>query len=106
MTWYHSAGVTSCLSLPRTFLGLALEVLCPRKHLHPAQIWTVQHQSESGLASWAPYAVPHCPGLRGGPFLVQCFAVTVLKFLIMLGKALHFHFLLDPANYVAGPIQT
>ena len=45
--------------------------------------------------------------LKRTPRVVQCSAVTILKFLIIfeLG-ALHFHFSLDPTNYAAGLAAT
>lgn len=44
------------------------------------------------------------PGFRRGPHLVQCFAVTIFKFSILIEqKTPRFHFTLGPVNYTAGP---
>lgn len=51
---------------------------------------------QSGLASWA-CDQPIGPHAQKGPYgLVKCFAVTILKFLILKQKALLVHCALGP----------
>lgn len=51
------------------------------------------------LASWAYHLCRH-----PGPALRSLrLGFMLLKFLIFAQEVLHFHFVLDPAHYVAGP---
>ena len=49
-------------------------------------------------------AVIQSPTLRKALCMIQCSAVTALKFLIIFEQgASHFHFALDPTKYILSP---
>lgn len=61
------------------------------------------HAIQGCLQGCVVYVDTQDSDTRKATHVVECSAVTVLKFLIFERKNLHFHFVLGPANYVAVP---
>lgn len=75
------------------------------QHWRGARGWFMWgHQYQAGPASWAR-SLRGCqhPALKNVLCLAQCYALAVLKCLIIFKQVLHFHFAWGPTNSVASP---